>query len=205
MVYNHQLKVYNMLTENEKIVLRFLMAAFGKEHSINQIARECSVTPNGAYKILAKLEKEGVLMSKKIANIKSYIINFEGPKTQNVLEFALIPDLNGSLKHRADDLTKVHDAANACVIFGSYLHKQSPNDLDALFVVEKENYKKYRQLLKEVIAPVRIHDIAQTEKDLSRNIEKRDEIITSILRKGVVLWGQSVIVEALKNANKEKA
>ena len=66
-----------MLTKNEKAVLRLLMAAFDKDYSINGVSKECGLTPNGAFKILKKLEREGILKSKSIANIKPYKINFE--------------------------------------------------------------------------------------------------------------------------------
>ena len=65
-----------MLTGNEKTVLRLLMGNFDKDISINQIAKECDLAPNGALKILRKFEKEGILVFKNISNIKSYKIDY---------------------------------------------------------------------------------------------------------------------------------
>ena len=45
-----------MLTKNEKRVLRLLLTAFDKQYSINNVAKECGLVPNGAYKILKKFE-----------------------------------------------------------------------------------------------------------------------------------------------------
>jgi len=110
-----------MLTKNEKKVLRLLLTAFDRESSINNIAKECSLAPNGAYKILKKFEEEGILKVKKIANIKSYSINFDDEKTDNILELALMPKLEGRIKYRREDLKGLKEITKACILFGSIL------------------------------------------------------------------------------------
>ena len=76
-----------MLTKNEKKVLRLLLTAFDRQYSINNIAKECGLVPNGAYKILKKFEEEGILKAKHIANIKSYSINFDDEKTDKKVNY----------------------------------------------------------------------------------------------------------------------
>ena len=110
-----------MLTRNEKYVLRFL-ATSRQEYSINEIAKVCSLTPNGAYKILKKLERAGILKAKQIANIKSYKLDFGNEKTQRVLELAFMHDaLEGRIKLRAEDLYPLKEVTQACILFGSYI------------------------------------------------------------------------------------
>ena len=60
-----------MLTRNEKKVLRLLLTAFDMEYSINNIAKECGLAPNGAYKILKKFEGEGILKANLIVQFKA--------------------------------------------------------------------------------------------------------------------------------------
>lgn len=190
-----------MLTDNEKKVLKLLMAGIGRDYSINEIAKECGLAPNGALKILKKFENEGILIVKRIANIKSYKINFADEKTNAVLELTLMSKLSGRVKNRAEDLAELREAAKACVIFGSYIGtKKEPNDIDVLFVLDKINYREYKKKLGDVIAPVKIHDIVQTEEDLKENLKKKDKIILEAIRNGAVLWGYKLIVEAVKNA-----
>ena len=89
----------------------------------------------------------------------------------------------------------------AAVIFGSYTDpKKKPNDIDALFVLKEQNYKNFRNKLQEVISPVKIHDILQTREDLKKNIIKKDKIIMEILNNGIILWGQSTIIEVMRDA-----
>jgi len=162
-----------MLTKNEKKVLRLLLTAFDKEHSINNIAKECGLAPNGAYKILKKFEEEGILKAKKIANIKSYSINFDDEKADNILELALMPNLEGRIKYRLEDFKGLREITKACILFGSYTDlKKEPHDLDILFVIDRNNFKQYKKRLAEIgdIVPAKIHDVLQTEDDFKNNI-----------------------------------
>ena len=88
-----------MLTNKENRVLRLLMANFDKDYSINQIAKECKLAPNGALKILKKFEKEGVLTVKTIANIKSYKMNLDNEKTPLLLKLALMSELESWIRY----------------------------------------------------------------------------------------------------------
>ncbi len=193
-----------MLTVNEKKVLRLLMVSSQSDYSINQIAKQCNLAPNGALKILKKFEQEGILKPKKIANILSYKINFDNEKTINVLELALIPELKGRIKYRLDDFAELKGITKSCVIFGSYVDlKKEPNDIDVLVVLSKEKYREYKRKLAALrdIVPVKIHDVVQTEEDLRENIIKDDKVITGILRSGAVLWGYKAIVKVIKDVS----
>ena len=192
-----------ILTVNEKEILRFLASGIKHNKSMNEIAKECSVSPGGAFKILTKLKKEGILKSEQIANIKSYNIDFDSAKTRIILELALIPDLEGRVKLRAEDFAPLQKVAKACVLFGSYASgKQNPGDLDVLFVLDKNNFVDYKKALSKVqqTTPVKIHDVIQTEDDLKANIRKKDKIVMEAIRKGVLLWGFDVIAEAVSSA-----
>lgn len=195
-----------ILTQNEKGVLRLLATSIGKHLSINDIGKACGLSSGGAFKILAKLENEGILKSIAIANIKAYTLNFEHEKTIRVLELAFIPDrLEGKIKMRADDLHHLKKLTKACVLFGSYITpKQMPGDLDALFLVEKKNFAAYKGVLAKVqdIVPVKIQDVVQTPDDFEKNLKKRDPIITSALLQGIALWGFDVLVRGVKNASR---
>lgn len=201
-VYNYTPKVYRMLTKNQKKVLRLLFTAFDRQYSINNIAKECKLAPNGAYKILKKFEEEGILKAKHIANIKSYSINYDDEKTENILELALTSKLEGRIKYRLEDFKELKEITKACILFGSYMNlKKEPHDLDVLFVIDNENFKEYKRRLADVkdIVPAKIHDVLQTKKDLKNNIANKDKVILQILMKGVILWGRKTIINVVKN------
>ncbi|MDO8660802.1 MAG: hypothetical protein Q7K43_02850 [Candidatus Woesearchaeota archaeon] len=195
-----------ILTLNERKVLRLLATTIGKSASMNDIGKQCRVTSGGAHKILTKLEKEGVVKATRIGNLKSYKLDFENEKTASVLELSFIPDsFEGRVKMRVNDLQNMKKVTQAGVLFGSYItNKKEPNDLDILFLIDRNNFEDYKKILNKVrdIVPIKIQDVVQTAEDLQRNLKKNDAIITSALREGIVLWGFEVIVQGIKNASK---
>jgi predicted nucleotidyltransferase len=196
-----------MITKNESKVLRMVLMAFGEEYSINQIAKQCNLAPNGAFKILKKFENAGVLVVRKIANINSYHINFENPKTRSMLELALIDEVFGRVKFRMEDLKTLKDITEVGVIFGSYIgEKKDPNDLDIFFAIKEKNFDKYKELSRKIYQtmPLKVQDVLQTEEDIRKNIIKHDNVIIEIFRKGIVLWGYDKIIEIIENARQAK-
>ncbi|MEK6952872.1 MAG: winged helix-turn-helix domain-containing protein [Nanoarchaeota archaeon] len=192
-----------MITNNEKKILKFLLVNFDKDYSINEVAKKCELSPNGAYEILKKFEEKGVLLPKKISNVKSYKINFSSKEAIKLLELMLIPNYKeDKISYRYNDLKLLEEITSLCIIFGSYItKKENPNDIDVLFVIKKENYKKYSKILEKVkrALPLKIHDIIQTKEDLSKNIKKRESIILKAISEGVILWGHEFLIEVIKN------
>ena len=200
-MYDYTPKVDKLLTTKEKTVLRLLMSSYDTVYSINNIAGECGLSPNGAFKILKKFEKEGILTAKNIANIKSYRINFDNEKTHLILELALASEIIGKIGCRLEDLKALKEITECSVLFGSYLLKKEAHDLDVLFILNKGKYKEYAKRLTEIkeIIPAKIHDVIQTKEDLIENIKKKDKVILEIIRKGIVLWGQRIIVKVIQD------
>jgi len=191
-----------MLTKNEKKLIRVLLFSFGEKYSINEIARICNIAPNGALKILKKLEKERIIVLEKIANISSYSIDFSNIKTKSILELSLIEEGNGRVVSRFEDLKELQKITSIGVIFGSYVtDKQNPEDMDLFFVLNKESFRRYKEEIKKIYPamPVKVHDVLQTPEDLEKNILKKDKVIIDILRKGFILWGHDKLIEAIKN------
>ncbi len=196
-----------MITNNEKKILRFLLAHFNSDYSINEIAKKCSLAPNGAYEILKKFEEKEILLPKKIANSKSYKINFDSRESNKLLELALIPDYKESkIKYRYNDLKPLEDITSLCILFGSYTtKKENPSDIDILFVIKKSDYKKYSAALEKAkrILPLKLHDVIQTKEDLIKNIKKEEKLIIEAISGGIVLWGHEFLIEVIKDAIKK--
>lgn len=192
-----------MITNNEKKILRFLLAYFDSDYSINEIAKKCSLTPNGAYEILKKFEKKEILKAKKIANIKSYKINFKSIEAKKLLELILMPDYNApNISYRYNDLKPLEKITKLCIIFGSYItKKEKPNDIDILFVIRKADYEKYSKALEKVklVMPLKLHDVIQTKEDLIKSIRGKKIILTQAIFNGAVLWGHDFLIEVIKD------
>lgn len=193
-----------MLTSNEIKILKFLMTSFSY-CSINDIAKECKLAPNGAYKILKKLEKLRVLYFTDIGKIRAYKINFKNILTINYLEIALTDErINESkIRVRIKDFEGLKDICDAAIMFGSYItEKKNPSDIDIVFIIEKNKYNQYKKRLDKIreIIPYKIHDVIQTQEDITNNLKKSDIIIINAIRNGIVLWGNDIIARSIKNA-----
>lgn len=196
-----------MITNNEKRILKFLLAHINSDYSINEIAKKCGLAPNGAYEILKKFEEKGVLLVKKIANSKSYKINFDNREANKLLELALMPNYKESkISYRHNDLKPLEGITKLCMIFGSYItNKEKPNDIDILFVIKKSDYKKYSEILERVkrAIPFKVHDVIQTKGDLIKSIKTEEEIVIKVILEGVVLWGHEFLIKVIKDAIKK--
>lgn len=194
-----------MLTKNGKKVLKLLFMKFDDEYSVNEVAKRCNLSPNGALKILKKFEHESILIPKKIANIKSHSLNFNNEKTKNILELSLISELKGRLKFRREDLEPIKKITIACIVFGSYIDiKKEPKDIDILFILDKSKFTEYREKTSEIFKtiPIKLHDVIQTKKDFKDNIHNKNKVIINALKHGIIFWGHKEIIKFIENEYK---
>ncbi|HLD05990.1 MAG TPA: helix-turn-helix domain-containing protein [Candidatus Nanoarchaeia archaeon] len=193
------------LTENEARVMDFLVRNIKERNSINQVAKKLRLSPNGAYKILKKLEKANAIMPEKIGNAVYYKVNYNDEIGKKLAEVVLVQnDLNNYAKVQADDLRQLKGYALSGILFGSVLKKgKEANDIDVLLVLESGKFREINKRLEEIKErkPKKMHDIMMTKEDLAKNIRKGDEVTLSIIKTGKVLWGFETIVEACKNAS----
>lgn len=189
-----------MLTVNEKKVLRYLLVNFDRDKSINEVAKDCLLSPNGAHKLLRKLEREGVLSQKNVANIKAFKVICSSLKAKRIMELAFLDPVKGRLEQRSKDLLPLQNVARVCIAFGSYLtEKKNPGDLDLLLVIDKGDFSAYKKALQEIqlVVPVKIHDVLQTKQDFLNNLRQDNKVIKQALQQGIVLWGHEQLMEVL--------
>ncbi|MEK6952170.1 MAG: hypothetical protein AABX29_04080 [Nanoarchaeota archaeon] len=191
------------LTENEAKTIEFLVRNFSKDYNINQLAKELNLSPGGMFKILKKLRNRNLLLEKELGNNKFYKINFSFSDALDACKFALIekktnPYLNVWIK----DLNILKERTCLAIIFGSILEKgKNAGDIDLLLVFDKRNIDEIENIIEKLnkIKSKKIHTVYQTKEDLISNIKKRDKAILEEIKKGIILWGRDVLVEAIKN------
>jgi hypothetical protein len=68
-------------------------------------------------------------------------------------------------------------------------------------VFEEKQFSKIEKKLADInlLASKKFHAVYQTEKDFMDNIKKKDKIIISGIKSGLVLWGKDLFLEAIKN------
>ena len=172
-------------------------------YNINQIANLNEISKGSAHKILTDLEKNSLLTKKQISNASHYQLNLNNLETQKLCELLLLADkreLKGYAKIYASEIQHFKDA-EMIVLFGSVLKKKSFNDVDVLFLTGKT--KKVNDFCLE-LSKVRTKPVVpliMKQEDLVKEMRKENPAILSLIKEGVVLKGESLFVEAIRNVS----
>ena len=193
-----------MIPKNTARVIRYLLKnvnEFG--YNINQLAKLNKISVGSAFKILKDLEKDKMIIKKEISNASHYKLNFENPETIKLCELLLLAErrnLKGHAKIYADEVVKFKDA-ELIIIFGSVLTGKEFNDVDVLFLTDQT--KKVSNFCLE-ISKVRTKPVVpliMKQEDLIKAMKNKKEAILGMIKEGVVLKGESIFVEIIKNVS----
>jgi len=193
----------NMMPKNTSKIMMFLLRnAFGIGYNINQIANILEISVGSSFKILKELKEQGLVTSQDMSNASYYKLNLNNPQTVNLCEFLLI-EQKKSLKSHAkiygQEIQKF-EKAELILLFGSVLRGNNFNDVDALFLTP--NSKEVNRFCLE-ISKVRTKPVVPLimgKQGLVMEIKQKKDAILDIIRTGIVLRGEKVFVEVMKNA-----
>ena len=193
-----------MIPRNTLRVIMFLlrnMSEFG--YNINQIARLNKISVGSAFKILNELEKNKIIVKKEISNASHFKLNFENPETIKLCELLLLTEkrnLKGYARVYADEIIKFNDA-EMVIIFGSVLKGKEFNDVDVLFLTNKT--KRVIKFCLEIsrIRTKPVIPLIMKQEDLIKAMKQGKDAIISMFKECVVIKGESIFVEVIKNVN----
>jgi len=187
-------------------IVEFLFRNTPNRFNVNQISRELKISVGSAYKILKSLEKKSVLVSQKIGNGIYYVLNLDNKEAENITELVLMESRNKSLSKNshasiyAKDFKDGEKLSKAIILFGSILESKDAKDVDALFIIDKGKSKAVEDFCMKLsnLRPKRINPLLMTMADFKENIKKQDRVITDILKKGVILFGEDTVINILR-------
>ena len=193
-----------MIPTNTALIVMFLLrntAKFG--YNINRIAQLNNISVGSAFKILKELENDGLIIKNKISNASHYTLNFDNPETTKLCELLLLAErrnLKGYAKLYADEVITFKDA-EMIVIFGSVLRGKEFNDIDILFVTNQ--VKKVNNFCLEIskVKTKPVVPLIMRQEDLIKALKQKKEAIIYLIKEGIVLKGEAVFLEVLKNVN----
>lgn len=193
-----------ILTTNETELISYLFRHYREQSSINGLAKKINVTPKGAYKILKKLEKEGIVHKQSIANANIYTLNFQDAKTEDIVKYALKSESpkHSYVKVVQEDLESLQSITDCLILFGSILTKGlQAHDIDILIIIDKNRVSQVQSTIKNIerVLPKKIHAVFQTRADMQKNLHKQDPIVIAALQQGFILWGHEIIYELIEN------
>ena len=190
------------ITSNEVNLVLQILKNPKQNYNSNSISKELGISSMGALKIAKRLEKEGILVSKKFGKAIFYSINYKSDYAKHYLSFILkkqAEQSNPYIKRWISEIRKVKNA-DIAILFGSVLFKHDKaNDIDVLFVVSQKNFSELKKEIERVnkINDKKIHPIYQLGQDLIENINKEDKVVLNAI-KGIVVFGEELFLDLLK-------
>lgn len=190
------------VTKKEMEAVLALFKDFSTDYNANSLSKVLNITPMGALKILKRLEKQGILASRQLGKAVFYRIAFKSDYARTYLRFILEKEAEQSIpriRSWVEESRKFRGVADIGILFGSVLAKQEFNDVDLLLVFEKGRAGKVNSLLEDVseLSVKKIHLVRQTSTDLESNLKKRDKVLLSALKRGIVVFGYDKLVEVV--------
>ena len=171
-------------------------------YNANSISSKISITSMGALKIMKRLEKQGILISKSMGKAVFYKINFENDYAKDYLFFLLKREAEHTspyIKRWLNELKKIKNA-DIIILFGSVLKKENrAYDIDVLIVTKQKNFNNLKKEIEGLnkLNEKKLHPIYQTIADLMDNIKKENKIILNAIN-GIIIKGNKNIIEILK-------
>lgn len=190
------------LTQKERETLLILFKDFTTFYNANSISKVLRISHVGAQKILKRLLKGNLLVSRKIGKSIIYKPRLNDDYVRKLIAFLLADEAN-NFKRWKEEFKALFKKDRIIMMYGSAIKNyDKARDIDIMVVMKKKELKEVMSTLKEKqeLLPKTIHSVKLTADDLLKNIEKKEEAILSIIKDAVILYGQDDYVEVIKNA-----
>ena len=194
-----------MIPKNTKKIILHLLRNL-ELVNINQISKKISISVGSAFKILKDLEKNNIVLSSNLGNAKFYQINLNNEETIKWCEILLSEErrnLKGYSKVYAEEIQKF-EHAELIILFGSVLNNKDFNDVDVLFITNKPKEVTNFCLNLYKIRSKPVVPLILKKEDLINEIKNKKEVVLNILKTGIILRGESVFLEVLKNVKQQR-
>ena len=190
-----------MIPKNIKKIILYLLRNLDLVN-INQISKNLDISVGSAFKILKKLEESNITTHQNLGNAKFYQINLNNNESVKLCELLLLEEkrnLKGYSKLYSEELQKF-PKAELIILFGSVLNNKEFNDVDVLFITNKpKDVTKFCLNISKIRTKPVVPLILKKE-DLIKEIKNKKEVILDIIKKGVVIKGEDIFLEVIKNA-----
>ncbi len=193
------------ISENGKSALRIIFSDFLTSYNSYSIKEKLGVSGVGSLKLLRSLKEKNILTSEKMGNAIFYKPNLKNEYVLKLLEliYSDHSSLSSFVKGWVYDLRSFAKDTRAVFLFGSLLTKEkTAGDVDMCFILK--DAKDYGKLQSGVAVMnrknrLKIHPLYLTEGEFQKKLREKDEPLVDMVRTCVVVHGQELFVEVLKN------
>jgi predicted nucleotidyltransferase len=187
------------LTKEQEIIKK-LFKEFVTPWNSRSISSLIGISHVGSFKILKKLEKRGIVSSRKIGKANIYSLALDNPLARKEVEITLLIEAQNH-KRWLEEFKDLENISSFVILFGSIIRNESSaKDIDLLVVAEKTNFNKIKDLIKEKdkISHKKIHLILQSPEEFNKDLESKNKVSLEIIKTSVVLFGQDKLVRSIK-------
>ncbi len=191
------------LTKKERETLLILFKDYTTFYNANSISKVLNMSHVGAQKILKRLLKENLVISKTIGKSITYKLNFNEAYVSQLIAF-LLADESTNFKRWKEEFKEIFKKNRIVMLFGSAIKDYAnARDIDFMVVLENKDVREVNDIIqkKEEILPKKLHAIKLNYQDLLDNLKKKDKAFVDIIKSAIILYGQDKYVGALKNVS----
>src|SRR3989338_6697620 len=124
------------LSQKERETVLILFKEYTNYYNANSISKVLNISHVGAQKILKRLHRENVVISKTIGKSITYKLNFSNDYVANLVTFLLADEAN-KFKRWKEEFKELFKTNRVIMLFGStvkdYAHA---SDIDMMTVIE---------------------------------------------------------------------
>ena len=99
-----------------KVLFKDILAIYNSR----SMSKVVGITHAGAFKILKRLERRGIVQARPIGKAITYSLNFNNPVTQKEIEMALVLEAQ-QYKRWVSEFKKLENKVDFAILFGSIL------------------------------------------------------------------------------------
>ncbi len=207
------------LTEKERQAVLILLKDYTTYHNAHTLSKLLDISHVGVQKLCKRLLAENILIAKTIGKAIVYKPNLKDDFVCKFISFLLAEEAQqyGRWKEEFKPIG-LHDGLKKglrkglrnglpkreyiVLMYGSAIKNYAKaSDIDLMVIIEEEEAKEVKKLLKEKqeVLSKKLHAITITNNDLIDNLKKNNKAIVNIVKEAVVLYGQDKYVEVLAN------
>ncbi len=187
------------LTKKEQETILLIYKNFTSYYNANSLAKEVSMSQVGAMKLLKKIGRESILVSKKIGKSYIYKINIGEEIVRKLIAFVLINESRKFTRWK-EEFKSLNKSGRIILFYGSAIRNYTQaRDIDIMVVLNRGDMKEVRDKVAEIqkILPKKIHLIEATKNDLIENLKNKNKAMIDIIKTAIVLYGYEDYMESI--------
>jgi predicted nucleotidyltransferase len=185
-----------MIHNKEYNIIKQFLGDYNKEIYGRGLTGKVKMSPKSIALELGRLEKEGLLKSRKSGNMKYFRLNTAKSETKDVLVSAEITRKMELLKKQRTLANIFRKDDRIVGIFGSYAEgaQKDSSDID-IFIIGTKRKKDYDEQGKFLDLPISIKYFPETE--FLNMIKQKNNLLKEIAKKHIIIFGAERFVESL--------